>query len=645
MASSKLPGVNSDLPHDPSPGLDGSEDTVLLADLPVVPLEPMATIGQIGRYALKYRIGAGGLGTVYAADDPLLSRRVAIKTLQLAGEGAGGAPPLETQARRPFDEMFLHEARAAAQLSHPYIVTVFDAGISQAPGQGAYIAMELLKGKDLRTLLAEGWRPTPAQAALVARRVADALGYAHSKGVVHRDIKPANIFMTGRTQPKVLDFGIASIAHAQAHEGAAGPVGSPHYMAPEQVRGEATDRRTDVFSLGAVLYELLCGRRAFEGDTLADITAAVCERRPTPAHEIAPEVPSALSDIAERAMAKDPEDRIRSARALAHELQQWLQGQPEAVPQGDEEPVARPPLWRRAAWPALGALFVALLGLGVWQRGREPAREAARAPVRAEAADGAARRTAADLGTPPAATATVAAAPAAIVAAAPRRAAAPAPEAARTPGLERGAAPEAAPATVEPRAATGIGSAAGDGTPEGTARASKSKPSVEGPADAARTPAPPAPDTTRAQAAPAQDAAPRAAADTTAGTAMADPGATPSPDAPPVPPPTSARANLSPAAAVAAAEATPPPAGTAKAAGTTEPVAAAARGTLQLAVSPWAEVSVDGKAVGLTPPLGQLPLPAGRHTVTLRNSGHPVYTTTVNVAAGEKAVLRYRFGP
>ena len=106
------------------------------------PIEPMATIGQIGRYALKYRIGAGGLGTVYAADDPLLSRRVAIKTLQLAGDGDGdgAALPLETQARRPFDEMFLHEARAAAQLSHPYIVTVFDAGISQAPGQGAYIA-------------------------------------------------------------------------------------------------------------------------------------------------------------------------------------------------------------------------------------------------------------------------------------------------------------------------------------------------------------------------------------------------------------------------------------------------------------------------------------------------------------------------
>ena len=172
--------------------------------------------------------------------------------------------------------MFLHEARAAAQPEHPHIVTVFDAGLSP---QGAYIAMELLKGKDLRQLLAEGWRPSPGQAALIIRRVADALAYAHSKGVVHRDIKPANIFMIGRTQPKVLDFGIASIAHARDRGGDAA-VGSPHYMAPEQVRGAGTDRRTDVFSLGVVLYELLTGRRAFDGGSLEGIASAVCEHRP-----------------------------------------------------------------------------------------------------------------------------------------------------------------------------------------------------------------------------------------------------------------------------------------------------------------------------------------------------------------------------
>ncbi|MBX3618779.1 MAG: serine/threonine protein kinase, partial [Rhizobacter sp.] len=181
--------------------------------------EQLATIGHIGRYALKYQIGEGGLGRVFAAHDPLLSRLIAIKTLNLE---------IAPEEREAFNALFLNEARAAGGLSHPHIVTVFDAGVSD---QSAYIAMELLKGRDLRQLRQEGWRPTPAQAALIVRRVADALAYAHSKGVVHRDIKPANIFMVGRTQPRVLDFGIARIAHQ--HDGAGDvAAGSPYYMAP-----------------------------------------------------------------------------------------------------------------------------------------------------------------------------------------------------------------------------------------------------------------------------------------------------------------------------------------------------------------------------------------------------------------------------
>ena len=161
----------------------------------------MPTIGHIGRYALKYQLGEGGLGTVFAAHDPLLSRLIAVKTLNVK---------VAEDERESFNTLFLNEARAAGGLSHPHIVTVFDAGISD---ERAYIAMELLKGRDLRQLRQEGWRATPAQAALIIRRVADALAFAHSKGVIHRDIKPANIFMVGRTQPRVLDFGIARVAH------------------------------------------------------------------------------------------------------------------------------------------------------------------------------------------------------------------------------------------------------------------------------------------------------------------------------------------------------------------------------------------------------------------------------------------------
>jgi eukaryotic-like serine/threonine-protein kinase len=280
--------------------------------------DTVTTIGHIGRYALKSRIGAGGLGTVYAAHDPLLSRPIAIKTLNLE---------ISADEREAFNALFLNEARAAGGLSHPHIVTVFDAGISNHGGDNsAYIAMELLKGRDLRQLREEGWRPTPSQAALITRRVADALAYAHSKGVVHRDIKPANIFMVGRTQPRVLDFGIARVAHQ--HDGnAAGDIaaGSPYYMAPEQARLQPVDRRADVFSLGVVLYEMLTDVKPFRGNSLQEITAAVLNHEPPLASVVDPRVPKALADIAAQAMAKDPEHRYRSARAFARELRHWLE--------------------------------------------------------------------------------------------------------------------------------------------------------------------------------------------------------------------------------------------------------------------------------------------------------------------------------
>ncbi len=499
MAWSKLARVESAPSQALPPGslqqaIDNAEieDTVLMSDLGDLPADPnpvgMPTIGQIGRYALKYRIGDGGLGTVYAADDPLLSRRVAIKTLSL--QPAGMRTPLETDAREPFNAMFLHEARAAAHLSHPHIVTVFDAGLSP---QGAYIAMELLKGKDLRQLMAEGWRPGIGQAVLIMRRVADALAYAHSKGVVHRDIKPANIFMTGRTQPKVLDFGIASVAHARETGGASG--GSPHYMAPEQVRLEPTDRRTDVFSVGVVLYELLCGHRAFEGDSLSAITSAVCDFNPPRADEVSASVPAELADITARAMSKLPDDRPRSARALSRELHEWLQAHPEALQSGEDDAPAVARRWPRIALGALGLCGVGLIGFGLWQnvapRSASEGQVAAAAPVAAQAASV--------------------------------------------------AAPVAAP-PVEP-----VASAA---------------PAAGGAVEPASAPVAPA---------------------------------------------------------------------------------VAASGVLQIAVSPWAEIEVDGNPRGITPPLNRLTLPTGSHTITLRNSAFAPYTTTVVVEADAPVVLRHRF--
>ncbi len=321
--------------------------------------EQMPTIGHIGRYALKYRIGEGGLGTVYAAHDPLLSRLIAIKTLNLE---------LSAEERESFNALFLNEARAAAGLSHPHIVTVFDAGTSD---NSAYIAMELLKGRDLRQLRQDGWRPTPDQAALIVRRIADALAYAHSKGVVHRDVKPANIFMVGRTQPRVLDFGIARVAHR--HEGAGDiAAGSPYYMAPEQARHQTVDRRADVFSLGVVLYELLTDQKPFRGTTLAEISQSVIEHEPPLACEVDARVPRALANIAARAMVKDPEQRYRSARTFSRELRHWLDdrdGQAEL-----EEPVrAMRGGWRLWAGSAAAAVMLGSATLYFVGPTKEPA--------------------------------------------------------------------------------------------------------------------------------------------------------------------------------------------------------------------------------------------------------------------------------
>ena len=269
-------------------------------------LQAMPTIGHVGRYALKHQLGAGGLGAVYAALDPLLSRPIAVKMLRVAE-----LPPAQ---RESLESALLAEARAAAGLNHPHIVTVYDAGLAE---EGVYIAMERLKGRDLRQLLADGWRPDPVQAARIAKRLADALAYAHDKGVVHCDIKPANIFMTGRTQPKVLDFGIARVAQQRASRPSgvdrvdidpdpsdtsvpSPELGSPYYVSPEHLRGEQLDARADVYGVGVVLYELLTGHRAFDGETLEDIRDAVLEGPVPPAHIVNPKVDAALSGIVAR---------------------------------------------------------------------------------------------------------------------------------------------------------------------------------------------------------------------------------------------------------------------------------------------------------------------------------------------------------
>ena len=217
-----------------------------------VPVPPQT----IGRFTVLNEIGRGSYGVVYAAHDPVLGREVAIKIIPLSSE---------ERYRHQIEASFLREAKSAGGMSHPGIVTIYDADKTDAL---AYIAMERLHGQDLHEYLASGNRMNPRQAAAMMMRVADAIHYANKRGLVHRDIKPSNIFLSRDLKPKLLDFGTALAPVAEPMpKGTRQLVGTPNYMSPEQARGESLDARSDIFSLGTILYELLAGRRAFDGDS------------------------------------------------------------------------------------------------------------------------------------------------------------------------------------------------------------------------------------------------------------------------------------------------------------------------------------------------------------------------------------------
>jgi eukaryotic-like serine/threonine-protein kinase len=326
-----------------------------------------ALMTHVGRYVLKAPIGDGGLGTVFDGWDPLLSRQVAIKTLQFG---------LKMSSRIALDRLLLNEARAAAQLSHRHIVAVYDAGLS---AHGVYLAMERLKGRDLRQALADGWRPSVVEALRLARRVADALSYAHTRGVIHGDIKPGNIFLTRSGRPKVLDFGIARAANVKLIPDLNGlSLGSPHYMAPEQLLDGRLDQRTDIYSLGVVLYELLAGRKAFPAQSLEALREAVIQGRCEHLSILRPELPAALAELVMQCMAVDPQRRPVHAQALSAALRRLMDSNgaiatTEAALNADGAPAKRRWNWRRAfSGGTLGLLSLGLLG-GAQSTSDEPA--------------------------------------------------------------------------------------------------------------------------------------------------------------------------------------------------------------------------------------------------------------------------------
>ncbi|MDO9385419.1 MAG: serine/threonine-protein kinase [Thiobacillus sp.] len=473
----------------------------------------------IGRYEVVATLGQGAMGTVYKAVDPLIERTVAIKTINLN---------LSKEERAEFEERFYREAKSAGRLNHPNIVTIYDVGEAD---DIAYIAMEYLDGESLREMLDSGVVLPVGMIGKIAARIAGALDYAHKNHVVHRDIKPANIMITPGRDVKIMDFGIAQIPTGSRTQ--LGTVlGSPKYMAPEQVAGQATDGRTDIFALGVVLYEMLTGTTPFNGDNLSAIMYKVLNEDPAPPSTVNPRVPAFFDRIIRRALAKQPQDRYQTAGEFARDLRLRDGAPPEAerLPTAVGTPTNPRKAGRTQAGPHDATVFL-------------PPDKARRVMAAASAASGPGTGNKSTLRN----------------------------------GLQRHK-PALLALSLLAVAAIAVYVLAPN----------------------------PAPDRMPAPAVPAFEG---------------------------VSPPQAAVEPALPAAPAAA---------------TSEPVTAPAaipqaKATVSFAISPWGEIFVDGKRVGVSPPFTSLQLEAGKHQVEVRNQAFSPYRGTVNLEPGQSLKIRHKF--
>jgi eukaryotic-like serine/threonine-protein kinase len=458
----------------------------------------------LGRYELLEEIGRGAMGVVFRARDPLIDRIVAIKTINV------GLSRVEAEE---FQKRFDREARSAGRLNHPNIVTIYDVGKS---GDVAYFAMELLEGETLRDILDSGVVLPPSTIADIAAQIADGLASAHEAGVIHCDIKPANIVVLASGLVKITDFGIAMLpTGSRSFIGSV--AGSPKYIAPERVVGRPVDARSDLFSLGAVLYEVLTGAPPFAGTALDEILHNVINLSPEPPSRRNRSLPAAFDAIVARALAKHPDDRYQSALEMSADLRQLaLVGPRDAF--GAAAVKERP----AAAQPGDSTVTVA------FKDDAAPSRRGWRSPfVRYGIA----------------AALLVAVAAGAMYSA---QAPSPPPVGVLVPldqAIREMPLPLAAAATSEsPADANGAGA----------------------PAPVVATPAPPA----------------------------------------------------------------------------AKPVAMARLG---FAVTPWGEVYIDGRKTGITPPLNEIRLPPGKHTIEIRNTTFPPHRQTVDLRTDGSVRIKHKF--
>ncbi|HNF59631.1 MAG TPA: serine/threonine-protein kinase, partial [Elusimicrobiota bacterium] len=297
------------------PGLGGGKEggTIAIAGGAAKP--------TLGRYEIQKELGRGAMGVVYLGKDPKINRSVAIKTLRFDDD-------MDAETAKFTKERFFREAESAGTLNHPHIIRIFDAG---EDNEISFIAMELLEGEDLKKYVEKDHLlPVPQVLEYVAQ-IADALDYAHQNGVVHRDVKPANIMRLKDGSLRVTDFGIARIT-ASSKTATGTVMGTPSYMSPEQLSGKKVDGRSDLFSLGVMLYEMLTGEKPFEGDSIATLLFKIAnEAHPDPRQKRVDRVAAGVKAVIDKALQKDPDRRYQRGSEIARDLRECL-ARPDDVP-------------------------------------------------------------------------------------------------------------------------------------------------------------------------------------------------------------------------------------------------------------------------------------------------------------------------
>ena len=273
----------------------------------------MLTLTKAGRYEISGELGRGAMGVVYHAKDPVIGRAVAVKTLQLSEQGTG-------MTRAELLARFQTEARAAGHLAHPNIVVIFDAGEEDGL---FFITMELVEGKSLQHMLDAGQMFPIPRMLRIMEQTCSALQFAHERNIVHRDIKPANLMLTPDDTVKITDFGTAKILQFGTVQQTAHVMGTPSYMSPEQIKGKVVDGRSDIFSLGVVLYEMVTGEKPFPGQNITTVIYKIVNEQPAAPRDIDSSIHPGLNSIIMKSLVKEPSERYQTCRELFEDLRNY----------------------------------------------------------------------------------------------------------------------------------------------------------------------------------------------------------------------------------------------------------------------------------------------------------------------------------